>query len=62
MGALAFPQTDVRRFNSNAHCNVLFKEKSGEHFHAQAMVFEDTWEWGEEAEETYSKPSSTAVG
>lgn len=40
-------------FNSNANYNVLFKEKSGKHSHAQITAFEDTWEWGEEAEETY---------
>ncbi len=40
-------------FNSNANYNVLFKEKSGEHSHAQITAFEDTWEWGGEAEETY---------
>jgi adenine specific DNA methylase Mod len=40
-------------FNSNATYNVLFKEKSGEHSHAQITAFEDTWEWGAEAEETY---------
>jgi DNA modification methylase len=40
-------------FNSNANYNVLFKEKSGEHSHAQITAFEDTWAWGDEAEETY---------
>ena len=40
-------------FNSNANYNVLFKEKSGVHSHAQITAFEDTWEWGEEAELTY---------
>lgn len=40
-------------FNSNANYNVLFKEKSGEHSHAQITAFEDTWEWGADAEETY---------
>jgi DNA modification methylase len=40
-------------FNSNANYNVLFKEKNGERSHAQITAFEDTWEWGEEAEETY---------
>jgi len=40
-------------FNSNANYNVLFKEKSGQHSHAQITAFEDTWEWGAEAEETY---------
>ena len=40
-------------FNSNANYNVLFKEKSGQHSHAQITAFEDTWEWGAEAEEAY---------
>ena len=40
-------------FNSNANYNVLFKEKSGAKSAAQITAFEDTWEWGEEAEETY---------
>jgi site-specific DNA-methyltransferase (adenine-specific) len=40
-------------FNSNASYNVLFKEKSGERSHAQITAFEDTWEWGADAEETY---------
>ncbi|MGO9239225.1 MAG: DNA methyltransferase [Bryobacteraceae bacterium] len=40
-------------FNSNANYNVLFKEKSGERSHAQITAFEDTWEWGAEAEEAY---------
>jgi len=40
-------------FNSNANYNVLFKEKSGEQSHAQITAFEDTWEWGEDAEATY---------
>ena len=37
-------------FNSNATYNVLFKEKSGEESAAQITVFEDTWQWGLEAE------------
>jgi DNA modification methylase len=40
-------------FNSNANYNVLFKEKSGARSAAQITAFEDTWEWGEDAEETY---------
>ena len=40
-------------FNSNANYNVLFKEKSGARSAAQITAFEDTWEWGEESEETY---------
>jgi DNA modification methylase len=46
-------------FNSNANYNVLFKEKSGHHSHAQITAFEDTWEWGEEAESTYYETITT---
>jgi site-specific DNA-methyltransferase (adenine-specific) len=40
-------------FNSAANYNVLFKEKSGERSAAQIRAFEDTWQWGQEAEEGY---------
>ncbi len=40
-------------FNSNATYNVLFAEKSGEKSAAQITAFEDTWQWGEEAEGAY---------
>jgi len=33
-------------FNSNATCNVLFRECSGEESAAQITAFEDTWHWG----------------
>jgi DNA modification methylase len=40
-------------FNSNATYNVLFAEKSGEKSSAQITAFEDTWQWGQEAEGAY---------
>ncbi|MCX5891556.1 MAG: DNA methyltransferase [Deltaproteobacteria bacterium] len=40
-------------FNSNATYNVLFAEKSGEKSAAQITAFEDTWQWGVEAEGAY---------
>jgi site-specific DNA-methyltransferase (adenine-specific) len=40
-------------FNSKASYNVLFSEKGGESSAAQITAFEDTWHWGQEAEEAY---------
>ena len=40
-------------FNSNRNYNVLFKDESGRHSEAQIEAFEDTWHWGETAEQTY---------
>ena len=40
-------------FNSNATYNVLFAEKSGEKSAAQITAFEDTGQWGQEAEGAY---------
>ncbi len=40
-------------FNSNRNYNVLFKAESGADSEAQITAFEDTWHWGENAEETY---------
>src|SRR5215210_4537182 len=42
-------------FNSNADYNVLFAEKDGTQAHAQITAFEDTWEWGLEAEQEYAE-------
>jgi len=39
-------------FNSQATYNVLFGEKNGTKSQAQITAFEDTWEWGSEAEAT----------
>ena len=40
-------------FNSNRNYNVLFKSESGADSQAQITAFEDTWHWGEIAEDTY---------
>ncbi|MCY4466735.1 MAG: DNA methyltransferase [Chloroflexi bacterium] len=40
-------------FNSNRNYNVLFRSESGADSQAQITAFEDTWHWGEIAEETY---------
>lgn len=40
-------------FNSNRNYSVLFKDKSGEESQAQIEAFEDTWQWGDEAEDTF---------
>jgi site-specific DNA-methyltransferase (adenine-specific) len=40
-------------FNSNRSYNVLFKDESGNVSEAQLEAFDDTWHWGENAEETY---------
>lgn len=40
-------------FNSNRSYNVLFKDESGLDSQAQISAFDDTWHWGEKAEETY---------
>ena len=37
-------------FNSKASYNVLFKERTGEASAAQIKAFDDTWHWGNEAE------------
>jgi len=39
-------------FNSNATYNMLFKEPSGKQSAAQIAAFEDTWQWGPQAEES----------
>ena len=40
-------------FNSNRSYNVLFKSERGADSPAQITAFEDSWHWGETAEETY---------
>jgi len=40
-------------FNSNRSYNVLFKDESGSDSEAQITAFDDSWHWGETAEETY---------
>lgn len=41
-------------FNSNANYNVLFRSPAGTGSQAQIEAFEDTWEWGQEAEAAIS--------
>ncbi len=40
-------------FNSARSYNVLFKHESGDAAEAQVRAFDDTWHWGQEAENTY---------
>lgn len=40
-------------FNSNASYNVLFKGPQGNDSTAQIEAFDDTWQWGEEAETAF---------
>ena len=42
-------------FNSNRSYNVLFKEESGKESESQITAFDDTWHWGEQAEELYAE-------
>ena len=52
-------------FNSQANYNVLFKSTSGEQSHAQIEAFEDTWHWGDQAEQAFDEvmhgPNSDAA-
>ncbi len=40
-------------FNSNATYNVLFKAPDGQESQSQIEAFDDTWQWGETAEDAY---------
>ncbi len=40
-------------FNSQASYNVLFKSSKGKDSTAQIEAFDDTWHWGDQAEEAY---------
>ncbi len=42
-------------FNSNANYNVLFKSPAGVGSQAQIEAFEDTWHWGQEAEDAFDQ-------
>ncbi len=42
-------------FNSNANYNVLFKSPGGAGSQAQIEAFEDTWHWGQEAEDAFDQ-------
>ncbi len=40
-------------FNSNRSYNVLFKDESGTASESQITAFDDSWHWGQNAENTY---------
>lgn len=40
-------------FNSNRSYNVLFRDEGGHAADAQLTAFDDTWHWGQQAEDTY---------
>jgi site-specific DNA-methyltransferase (adenine-specific) len=42
-------------FNSQATYNVLFRSTAGERSQAQIEAFEDTWHWGEHAEQAFDE-------
>jgi len=48
-------------FNSNRSYNVLFKDETGRESDAQLVAFDDTWHWGEAAEETYDALATEAA-
>lgn len=52
-------------FNSNASYNVLFKSPKGHESHAQIEAFDDTWHWGEQAEDEFhqilQQPNTTVA-
>ena len=47
-------------FKSNQDYNILFKEKNGSNSTAQIKVFEDTWHWDQNAEETFVEITENA--
>ena len=42
-------------FNSNKNYNILFNSPKGQKSEAQITAFEDTWQWGDEAEREYTE-------
>jgi len=42
-------------FNSNASYNALFRGPKGNESPAQIEAFDDTWEWGDAAEEAFGE-------
>jgi len=42
-------------FNSQATYNLLFRSPAGEQSQAQIVAFEDTWHWGQEAEDAFDQ-------
>lgn len=49
-------------FNSNRSYNVLFKDESGVSSDAQITAFDDSWHWGETAQQTYTDLLTQAPG
>lgn len=42
-------------FNSNKNYNILFNSPKGQKSEAQITAFEDTWHWGDQAEQEYTE-------
>jgi site-specific DNA-methyltransferase (adenine-specific) len=42
-------------FNSDQVYNIFFKERNGSESQSQSSVFDDTWTWGDEADEAYEE-------
>lgn len=40
-------------FNSQRNYNILFRDEKGKLSDAQIAAFQDTWQWGDDAERTY---------
>lgn len=49
-------------FNSNRSYNVLFKDESGISSDAQITAFDDSWHWGNTAQETYNELVTKSPG
>ena len=47
-------------FNSKANYNVFYRENGDEKSKAQVTAFEDTWRWGNKAEEEYHEIMKTS--
>ena len=56
----------MKKTNSRANCNVLFRSPKGHESHAQITAFEDTWHWGEQAaaefNELIHQPNTDVAG
>jgi site-specific DNA-methyltransferase (adenine-specific) len=49
-------------FNSNRSYNVLFKDESGSSSESQITAFDDSWHWGDNAQQTYEELLTNAPG
>ncbi len=49
-------------FNSNRTYNVLFKDESGISSDAQITAFDDSWHWGQTAQDTYNELVTKSPG